>query len=306
MNNTSTPIIEDWNSDDESEIDYTVRPSTEKIKSVKTVKQTDAPKQNKHHPRGNQRNWNNLMSQRLGSDFKLTNKACYVCGSFEHLHYVCDKKVVRPVSEKLSTVGVAVNTVRPVNTANTKAVNTVRPVNTANTKAVNTVRPVNTANTKAVNTVKPVNTANTKAVNNVRSINNAASKPIINHPKTKTNAFKRGYSQRNPQQKEYKEKAVIDNGYSKHMTGNKCYLDKYEYYDGRFISFGDGKGRISGKGKIKTGSLDFDDVYFCKELKYNYSVCHKSVIKRTMFFLLTLSVLSYLLTLSYLMKVKYC
>ncbi|GJR82920.1 putative ribonuclease H-like domain-containing protein [Tanacetum coccineum] len=154
-------------------------------------------------------------------------------------------KAVLTRSGKLSTAGVVVNTVRPVNTANTKA--------------VNTVRPVNTANTKAVNTVKPVNTANTKAVNNVRSINNAASKPIINHPKTKTNAFKRGYSQRNPQQKEYKEKAVIDNGYSKHMTGNTCYLDKYEYYDGRFISFGDGKGRISGKGKIKTGSLDFDD-----------------------------------------------
>ncbi|GJV93310.1 ribonuclease H-like domain-containing protein [Tanacetum coccineum] len=53
------------------------------------------------------------------------------------------------------------------------------------------------------------------------------------------------------------------------MTGNKCYLDEYEDYDGGFVSFGDGKGRISGKGKIKTGSLDFDDVYFCKELKYN-------------------------------------
>ncbi|GJS86002.1 putative ribonuclease H-like domain-containing protein [Tanacetum coccineum] len=53
------------------------------------------------------------------------------------------------------------------------------------------------------------------------------------------------------------------------MTGNKCYLDEYEDYDGRFVSFDDGKGRISGKGKIKTGSLDFDDVYFCKELKYN-------------------------------------
>ncbi|GJT37979.1 hypothetical protein Tco_0937844 [Tanacetum coccineum] len=97
MNNTSAPIIEDWNSDDESEIDYTVRPSTKKIKSVKTVKETNAPKPNKQHPRGNQRNWNNLMSQRLGSDFKMTNKACYICGSFEHLHYVCDKKVVRPV-----------------------------------------------------------------------------------------------------------------------------------------------------------------------------------------------------------------
>ncbi|GJS59545.1 hypothetical protein Tco_0654329 [Tanacetum coccineum] len=56
MNNSSAPIIEDWNSDDESEIDYTVRPSTEKIKSIKTLRETDAPKQNKHHPRGNQRN----------------------------------------------------------------------------------------------------------------------------------------------------------------------------------------------------------------------------------------------------------
>ncbi|GKD33049.1 ribonuclease H-like domain-containing protein, partial [Tanacetum coccineum] len=53
------------------------------------------------------------------------------------------------------------------------------------------------------------------------------------------------------------------------MTGNKCYLDEYEDYDGGFVSFGDGKGRISGKGKIKTGSLDFDDVFFYKELKYN-------------------------------------
>nr|GEU49516.1 putative ribonuclease H-like domain-containing protein [Tanacetum cinerariifolium] len=73
----------------------------------------------------------------------------------------------------------------------------------------------------------------------------------------------------NPQQKEYKEKEVINNGCSRHMTGNKCYLTDYEDYDGGFVSFGDGKGRIFGKGKIKTGTLDFDDVYFYKELKYN-------------------------------------
>ncbi|GKA07932.1 hypothetical protein Tco_0687263 [Tanacetum coccineum] len=47
----------------------------------------------------------------------------------------------------------------------------------------------------AVNTVRPVNTANTKAVNTVRSVNTAASKLILNHPRTKTNAFKIGYSQ---------------------------------------------------------------------------------------------------------------
>ncbi|GKF15833.1 hypothetical protein Tco_0057295 [Tanacetum coccineum] len=40
-------------------------------------------------------------------------------------------------------------TVRPVNTANSKAVNTVRPVNTADSRAVNTVRPVNTVVSKS-------------------------------------------------------------------------------------------------------------------------------------------------------------
>nr|GEX51831.1 hypothetical protein [Tanacetum cinerariifolium] len=67
----------------------------------------------------------------------------------------------------------------------------------------------------------------------------------------------------NPQQKEYKEKGVIDNGCSR---GNKCYLIDFDAYDGGFVSFRDGKGRISSKGQIKTGKLDFDDLYFCKEL----------------------------------------
>ncbi|GJW46961.1 retrovirus-related pol polyprotein from transposon TNT 1-94 [Tanacetum coccineum] len=71
----------------------------------------------------------------------------------------------------------------------------------------------------------------------------------------------------NPQQKEYREKGIFDSGCSRHMTGNKCYLIEYEDYDGGFVSFGDGKGRISGKGKIKSRTLVFDDVYFCKELK---------------------------------------
>ncbi|GJR05725.1 hypothetical protein Tco_0528709 [Tanacetum coccineum] len=55
-------------------------------------------------PRGNQRNWNNQKSQQLGSDFVMIKKACYVCGSFEHLQYTCkhkrhvnDQKQVKPV-----------------------------------------------------------------------------------------------------------------------------------------------------------------------------------------------------------------
>ncbi|GJT64687.1 hypothetical protein Tco_1016167 [Tanacetum coccineum] len=53
-------------------------------------------------------------------------------------------KAVLTRSGKLSTASAAVNTVRPVNTANTKAVNTARPVNTAASKQTgNHPRPIN-------------------------------------------------------------------------------------------------------------------------------------------------------------------
>ncbi|GJY77422.1 putative ribonuclease H-like domain-containing protein [Tanacetum coccineum] len=43
-------------------------------------------------PRGNERNWNNQKSQQLGNDFVMHNKACYICGSFDHLQYTCKQK----------------------------------------------------------------------------------------------------------------------------------------------------------------------------------------------------------------------
>ncbi|GJV07910.1 ribonuclease H-like domain-containing protein [Tanacetum coccineum] len=73
----------------------TIRPSIVKKELVKskqqektarkTVKQVEKHRQNTHSPGGNQINWNNMMSQKLGSNFEMFNKACYVCGSFDHL-----------------------------------------------------------------------------------------------------------------------------------------------------------------------------------------------------------------------------
>ncbi|GJU77329.1 hypothetical protein Tco_1274399 [Tanacetum coccineum] len=59
-------------------------------------------------------------------------------------------------------------------------------------------------------------------------------------------------------------------GASSHMTGNKAYLSDYEDFNGGFVAFGsDPKGgKITGKGKIKTANLDFDDVYFVDELNF--------------------------------------
>nr|GEZ59929.1 hypothetical protein [Tanacetum cinerariifolium] len=53
------------------------------------------------------------------------------------------------------------------------------------------------------------------------------------------------------------------------MTGDISYLSDYEPYDGGYVSFGQGGGKITGKGIIKTGKLEFENVYFVKDLKYN-------------------------------------
>ncbi|GKE96931.1 hypothetical protein Tco_1581786, partial [Tanacetum coccineum] len=60
-------------------------------------------------------------------------------------------------------------------------------------------------------------------------------------------------------------------GRSKHMTGNKSYLTDYEEINGGFVAFGGNSkgGKITRKDKIRTGKLDFEDVYFVKELKFN-------------------------------------
>nr|GEV45600.1 ribonuclease H-like domain-containing protein [Tanacetum cinerariifolium] len=55
------------------------------------------------------------------------------------------------------------------------------------------------------------------------------------------------------------------------MTGNRSYLTDYKEINGGCVSFrGNSKGgKITRKGKIRTGKLDFKDVYFVKELKFN-------------------------------------
>nr|GEU61878.1 putative ribonuclease H-like domain-containing protein [Tanacetum cinerariifolium] len=68
-----------------------------------------------------------------------------------------------------------------------------------------------------------------------------------------------------------KDKGVIDSGCLRHITGNISYLFDYEEINGRYVAFGGNPkgGKIIRKDKIRTGKLDFDDVYFVKEPKFN-------------------------------------
>nr|GEU47846.1 hypothetical protein [Tanacetum cinerariifolium] len=73
------------------------------------------------------------------------------------------------------------------------------------------------------------------------------------------------------QQHALKDKGVIDSGCSRHMIRNMSYLSNFEAINGRYVAFGGNPkgGKISGKDKIRTGKLDFDDVYFVKVLQFN-------------------------------------
>ncbi|GJT97440.1 putative ribonuclease H-like domain-containing protein [Tanacetum coccineum] len=56
-----------------------------------------------------------------------------------------------------------------------------------------------------------------------------------------------------------------------YLYRNRSYLTVYEEIDRGFVAFGGNSkgGKITGKGKIKIGKLDFEDVYFVKKLKFN-------------------------------------
>ncbi|GJW20688.1 ribonuclease H-like domain-containing protein [Tanacetum coccineum] len=108
-------------------------------------------------------------------------------------------------------------------------------------------------------------------VNTVKGtrVNTTRPKAVLSAVKgNKGNAVKA--SACNPQQ-DLKDKGLIASGCSRHMTGNRSYLTDYEEINGEFVAFGGNSkgGKITRKGKIRTGKLDFEDVYFVKELKFN-------------------------------------
>ncbi|GJT50918.1 putative ribonuclease H-like domain-containing protein [Tanacetum coccineum] len=294
--NNGAPIIEDWVSNSKEEDvpqakkdKKTVKSSFAKIEFVKSKEQVKSPRktvnhvnqnrQNTQSPRGNQRNWNNMMSQRLGSNFEMFNKACYVCGSFDHLQYDCDnhqrqfnnKKMVKPVWKYIQRVNhqnfSRMTHLTPKRNMVPKAVlmrsglvsvTTARPVNIAQPKTtVNSARPM----TNSVNTVsgKNVNTARPKAV-----VNDARLKAVLNAVKgNQVNAVKasacwvwKPKTKGNPQM-DLQDQGVIDSGCSRHMTGNMSYLTNFEEIDGGYVAFRGNPegGKITGRDIVPKGGL---------------------------------------------------
>ncbi|GJR44754.1 putative ribonuclease H-like domain-containing protein [Tanacetum coccineum] len=160
------------------------------------------------------------------------------------------------------------NTARTVNTAHPKSiVFSAKPMSCFSKSAQSTVRRPyqsktvlsNKRFTQTNNTAKAkvVNTARPKAVNTARPHSAVVNAVRVNQ----ANAGK-------PQQDDTR---FIDSRCSRHMTGNIAYLLDFKEFDRGYVTFGGGAhgGRISGKGTLKTDSLDFEDVYFVNELNFN-------------------------------------
>ncbi|GJW17650.1 hypothetical protein Tco_0025086 [Tanacetum coccineum] len=211
----------------------------------------------------------------LGYGFAV--RACFVCGSFNHLIRYCDfheKRMARKVE-----LNNGWNNVQRVNKQNLPSAVLTRtgkiPVSTArssSTKTFSTARQSFNKQTILNNTAMKVNTIKL-IVNRVKPVNvvHKTHSPSL-RPFKKTTVLRTKFlnlklnTAKDYPYRALKNKGIVDS--SRHMTENKAYLAEFQDFTGGPVAFGGSKGYITGKGKIKTGKLDFEDVCFVKELQH--------------------------------------
>ncbi|GJT62975.1 hypothetical protein Tco_1006508 [Tanacetum coccineum] len=207
---SDAPIIEEYESDSDDE--YVIQPSKEQEKPsfafVNTVKHVKTPRetvkeQNTYSPspKADKRDWNGLMSKRLGLGYGFTKKACFVCGSFSHLIRDCDfheKRMAKQVElNKKKGKGTGQGENRPV-------WNNVQRLNHQNKfvpKAVLTktgIFPVNTARQNLSSQAATTSTA--------RKVNNA--RPIVNEIRPRNNFYKSHSPIRRPPKAKFSNQKV--------------------------------------------------------------------------------------------------
>ncbi|GKA37364.1 hypothetical protein Tco_0723929 [Tanacetum coccineum] len=229
----SEPLIEDWISDseNENEIEFKSRQRKPSNAKVKFVKSNEHVKS----PR---------ESVKKVENYKQAEYLRKNCQSPRDCDYYEKKMVEKPMW----------NNARRVNHQNSQRITHPHPKRNFVPSAV-----LMKSGLKTLNTARQNSSRAAVSVSTARPINTAYPRPTVNSARPG-----------NPQQ-DLKDKEVIDSGCSRHMTGNKSYLTDYEEIDGGFIAFGGNSkgGKITGKGKIRTGKFDFEDVYFVKKLKFN-------------------------------------
>ncbi|GJU65224.1 ribonuclease H-like domain-containing protein [Tanacetum coccineum] len=209
------PIIEDWVSNDEEEVEPI--PKVEKKTAIPTATKKELVKTEKP------------IRWSVRPSYTAHPKSIVLCARPKtHFQNQAQSTVQRPFYKSTTLT----------KRSNNQNINTGR-------QTVNTVRPnVNTVRARRFNNVKPSTCWVWRPINpNGASLSNS----------------------------QLNDKGFVDSGCSRHMSGNIAHLSDFKDFDGGYVTFGGGAngGRITGKGTIKTDKLDFEDVYFVKELKFN-------------------------------------
>ncbi|GKA93265.1 putative ribonuclease H-like domain-containing protein [Tanacetum coccineum] len=257
---SDAPIIEEYESDSEDE--YVSIPTKEHETPSFANQQVKTPRENvKNQSTHSQKP--KVNKKELGYGF--TVRACFVCGSLNHLIRDCDFHEKRMARKAELNNGW--NNVQRVNKQNQFVPSAVLtrtgkiPVSTARargTKNFRTARQsfnrqtVLTSTAMKVNTVKPI-------VNGVRPANvfhkthSPSSRPFKRTTVLRTNfSNQKVYTAKvkevstvgekwdtadNPH-RTLKNKGIIDSGCSRHMTGNKAYLADFQDFNGGPVAFG--------------------------------------------------------------------
>ncbi|GKB15591.1 putative ribonuclease H-like domain-containing protein [Tanacetum coccineum] len=282
------PLVKELVSDDNLEKKI-VSPTVAKIEFVRP-KQQEKPVRKpvkyakiykSQSPRGNQSNWNNQKSQQLGSDFVMYNKACFVCGSFDHVQAHCNyhqrERVVSGNNYTRVNYNYFAKKAHPSAHRNMvpravlmktglRSLNTARPVNTAHPKTtVYSARPMSHFSKSAQSTVKMPYQIRTTLTNKnfIQKVNTAKGKFYTARPKAvntaRPNSAVVNAMRANQGHPQKEDQGYVDSGCSRHMTGNMSYLSDFKEFDGGYVTFEGGAkgGKITGKGTLKTECLTY-------------------------------------------------
>ncbi|GJT40319.1 ribonuclease H-like domain-containing protein [Tanacetum coccineum] len=266
---SDAPIIEEYESDSEDE--YVSIPTKEQETPSFANQQVKTPRETVKNHFTHSKN-PKVDKKELGYGF--TARACFVCGSLNHLIRDCDfhekrmakqaelnnklnrntsQTEIRPIWNNMQRLNnqnqffptavltrtgkIPVNTAR---TSGTKNVSTVRPTTVFHKTYSPSSRPFNKTTTLRTNFSKQKVTAKVNAVGAVGGKRETDVKPSAGCSwRPKRHNWHNDYPHRALQ-----NKGIFDSGCSRHMTGNKAYLAQYQDFNGGPVAFGGSKASV--------------------------------------------------------------
>ncbi|GJR00833.1 retrovirus-related pol polyprotein from transposon TNT 1-94 [Tanacetum coccineum] len=189
-----------------------------------------------HTAKKNQRNWNGQKSNQLGNEFVMYNKACFNCGSFDHMKINCPhhqrKKMVTGKNYNRVDYDYYAKILHP----NIYRNMTPRAVLLkSGLKPLSTARPVYTAHPKpTVHSARPMPYKKPTLTNRANGVNVVKPSTCWVWRPTRPNNASLVFNRYN-----YINARGRSNGCSRNMTGNIAYLSNFKEFDEVMLHLGE-------------------------------------------------------------------